>query len=278
MPELPIDLGVMWTIPQLNDLRFMRAHFLKHAFAPHAHEYYVIGIVEAGVQTFNYGRQQMTTTPGRVIIINPGEVHTGEAVSQDGFSYRALYPSVELIEEVVQESSNRLSTCPQITGGVVQDVSLFQQVQQIHRLSEHDDDAMRLEVTLIEFLLRLISRYGQPGQQVSTYLSAHTAVDLAKDYIEAHYDQPISLAELSRMVHISRFHLARLFKHHVGMPPHKYLENVRIRHAERLLLTEMSIVEVAFATGFSSQSHLTRTFKRFLGTTPGEFLKLSKII
>jgi transcriptional regulator GlxA family with amidase domain len=55
------------------------------------------------------------------------------------------------------------------------------------------------------------------------------------------------------------------------VPPHTYLESVRIRHAQQLLVQGLALAEVAYATGFSSQSHFTDRFRRIIGVTPGAY-------
>jgi AraC-like DNA-binding protein len=55
------------------------------------------------------------------------------------------------------------------------------------------------------------------------------------------------------------------------VPPYRYLELVRVERARRLLQRGVRISEIAFTTGFSDQSHLTRQFKRVLGVTPGSY-------
>jgi AraC-like DNA-binding protein len=281
--NLPVDCGVTWSIPQLDHLRFMRAQFVEHSFAPHAHDYYVLGIVEDGLQTFTYNpyirkKELLTTTPGRLIIINPDELHTGEAAIENGFIYRALYPTQALMENIAQEFNLRSTPIPHFTGGVEDDPDLFRRIQRLHHMSEQPTDRLQLEEGLTRFFVDLIRRYARPSFTLHDYQSAHKAVKQVQDYLEAHYAEPIALSDLSAWVHISPYHLARLFRKQVGIPPHKYLENIRIGHAEQLLAVDMPIADVAYATGFSSQSHLTRTFKRFIGTTPGAYLKHSKIV
>ena len=77
---------------------------------------------------------------------------------------------------------------------------------------------------------------------------------------------------------ISPYHLARLFNSQMGIPPHAYLDSVRIRQARRLLTLGRPILEVALATGFADQSHFTRRFKRTVGVPPGDFVKHRKIV
>jgi len=61
-----------------------------------------------------------------------------------------------------------------------------------------------------------------------------------------------------------------LFRKEVGLPPHAYLENVRVKRARELLLRGVPITDVSAAVGYADQSHLTNRFKRLLGMTPGQ--------
>ena len=256
----------------------MRARYVRHAFKPHSHDYYVLGIIEDGVQSFTHDHERHITIPGKLIVINPGEVHTGEAAIVAGFAYRALYPSADLMRRLAAEFQNPPDYLPYFSGGVIQDDGLFHWIQKLHHRSERPVSPLELEERLTAFLVQLIRRHAVNRPRLPEYQTAHQALSRVRDYLEAHYAEPITLADLSNQVYITPYHLARLFSRQFGIPPHKYLENIRIRQAERLLSTGLSIADVAYATGFSSQSHLTRTFKRFMGTTPGEFLQKRKIV
>src|SRR3569832_1646998 len=92
--------------PQL-DLRLLRAYYVEHAYPRHSHDYYVISLIERGRQSFTHQGAKHRTPPGGVILINPGEVHTGEAVDRQGFELRALYPSTAVMEMAVFELTGR---------------------------------------------------------------------------------------------------------------------------------------------------------------------------
>jgi AraC-like DNA-binding protein len=93
-----------------------------------------------------------------------------------------------------------------------------------------------------------------------------------RDYIDAHLGDSIELVELSEIAGLSIFHFARQFKYSEGMTPHHYLVSRRVERAKELLAgTNLSLSQVAFAAGFSDQSHLTRHFGQIVGITPGQF-------
>ncbi len=99
-----------------------------------------------------------------------------------------------------------------------------------------------------------------------------TAVARALDYLEANYATAITLDDLAAHVHFSPFHLLRVFKQAIGLPPHAFLVGVRVRRAKELLALGVPPAEVAQRVGFADQSHLYRHFKRALGITPGQYI------
>jgi AraC family transcriptional regulator len=89
------------------------------------------------------------------------------------------------------------------------------------------------------------------------------------EYIHAHLDQPLVLADLAALVQLSPPHFLRMFKHATGLAPHQYVLTQRIERATGLLRTSMlAIGEIAFHLGFQTQSHFTMHFRRLTGLTP----------
>lgn len=94
----------------------------------------------------------------------------------------------------------------------------------------------------------------------------------AIEYMRANLDRPIGLDDIANAVHRSPSHFARIFRADLGMPPHRYLINLRVEKAQFLLeKTNASIAEIAYECGFSHQEHLTRLFRRLRATTPAAF-------
>lgn len=91
-------------------------------------------------------------------------------------------------------------------------------------------------------------------------------------YIEQHLDESITLEELARVAEVSPNYLIALFRQSMGMPPHKYMVQMRIERAYALLKQkEFTLLEVAQRCGFHDQSQFTTVFRRYAGITPGHF-------
>jgi AraC family transcriptional regulator len=93
-----------------------------------------------------------------------------------------------------------------------------------------------------------------------------------RDYIEDHLAQELTVADLAALVPMSQFHFARLFKAVMGESPYRYILQRRLQRAQVLLSnTNLLVGEVAYQTGFSSQSHLIAQFRKAIGLTPTQF-------
>src|SRR5207237_100459 len=92
------------------------------------------------------------------------------------------------------------------------------------------------------------------------------------EYIEEHLDGDLSLESIAAEVEISSIYLARAFKAAIGRSPHQYVLGRRVERAKELLRnTEMPVVDVALSSGFSSQSHLSYWFQRYVGVSPAVY-------
>jgi AraC-like DNA-binding protein len=268
-------------MPQQEHSTFWQAHaldyafdalcatFVTHAFPRHIHEEYAIGIIESGLESFWYRGRMWYAQAGQLCVIQPYEVHTGEAGIPDGWRYRMIYPPASLVNRAAYEIG--FKGTPHFDMALYDDPVLFVQFRQFHLALEQPLNQLERETRLVAVLAQLVARHAQqPPPALHTH--AHTSAMLAaRDYLHAHYAENISLAALAQAVYLSPFHLSRLFSGQFGLPPHAYLTQIRIHHARRLLRVGVSPAEVALATGFAHQSHLTSVFKRILGWTPGQY-------
>lgn len=98
------------------------------------------------------------------------------------------------------------------------------------------------------------------------------AVRRAIDYIHANFAENIRLGDIAGAASLSAFHFSRTFRKSTGMAPYRYLMLIRVERVKELLReSEQSLAAIADEAGFSDQSHMTKIFKRFAGTTPKAF-------
>jgi AraC-like DNA-binding protein len=255
--------------PQL-DVELLHAYYVQHAYPRHSHDYYVISLIERGRQSFTHQGTKHRTPPGGLILINPGAVHTGEAADAQGFELRALYPSLSLMETAAFELTGHRA------------LPFFKEVQVDHRWATNSisslhkailDGAGMLECEsrILWTMAQLIRRYADIGSTKGYLGKEKRAIQQVRQYIDEHFAESVTLNNLAQHVALSPYYLLRVFREEVGMPPYAYLESVRIRHTQRLIKAGKSLAEVAAEVGFSSQSHMTRLFKKIIGVTPGQY-------
>lgn len=98
--------------------------------------------------------------------------------------------------------------------------------------------------------------------------AGEAAVQAVRRRLERAPEGRLSVAEMARAACMSEYHLIRRFKTAVGLTPHQFQMQNRVRKAQRMLGGAASITEVALSAGFCDQSHFIRCFKRYVGLTP----------
>ncbi len=262
--------------PAFGNLELLHANYITHAFAPHIHEGFAIGVVEQGVETFRYRHAVHFASAGEIVLINPGEMHTGSAAIEQGWTYRMLYPLASLLQHAASEIVGRQQDIPFFVEPVVSDPAIAAQIAWLHAAFEENTSTLERESQLLWTLTQLIVRHAGSRPVPGKITKEYGSVQRLRTYIEEHYAENISLEFLAHLVNLSPFHLLRTFRDIVGMPPHAYLTQTRINSARRLLMVGTPLAEVAVLVGFADQSHFTKHFKRIVGVSPGLYAHSSK--
>lgn len=96
-------------------------------------------------------------------------------------------------------------------------------------------------------------------------------VSIIKSQLESFPEQQFSITEMAHTAYISKYHFIRCFKQSVGLTPHQFQIQNRIRKAQHLLNDVDNMTEVALTTGFCDQSHFIKLFEKYVGLTPTEY-------
>jgi len=129
-----------------------------------------------------------------------------------------------------------------------------------------------------ESVIRLLSIFAQHLSLLSNQLvlqqetSEPPIIRRAKDFIQAHQAEDLSLGQVARAVNTSTFYFCKMFKRYTGINFTDYLSRVRIEKSKNLLLNpNLRVSEIAFEVGFQSLTHFNRVFKKILGQSPTEY-------
>ncbi|EFH84237.1 AraC family transcriptional regulator [Ktedonobacter racemifer] len=262
-----------WRDPAFNDLELLQATYVTHSFAPHTHEGYAIGVIESGAERFKYRGSSHIAPQGWVVAVNPGEVHTGEAAIERGWSYRMFYPDVSLVQRAASPDEAPTLDVPFFPSPVIHDPMLAGMLAQLHLALASSPSTLERESRLTWTFAHLVMRHADTRLIERPTRGGRSIVQHVRTYLEEHATENVSLDQLASLVQLSPFHLLRVFRETVGLPPHSYLTQLRVMRAKRLIASSMPLAEVAGAVGFSDQSHLTRHFKALVGVTPGQYAR-----
>lgn len=250
----------------------LRAHFRGHAYDPHWHDSYLVGVTEQGVQQFNCRRAKHQSTPGKVFLLEPGDIHDGEAPTEDGFTYRMLYLDPLWLQRELSAVFENAPDNSQLSFAhtLASDLRLAHATSLAFRTLHHGELKIVRQTALDGLLERLTShlhwrtRYGEDPR-------LPLVAQKARDYLHANARFDIGLDQVAAAAGVDRFRLTRAFKAAYGLAPHAYLVQLRLSKARRMLSSGAQPATVAMELGFADQSHLGRWFVRAYGLTPAMY-------
>jgi AraC-like DNA-binding protein len=142
------------------------------------------------------------------------------------------------------------------------------------RLAQRLDDALFVEETAVELIARAIRGPAPPsGRRAATRRDRAELVEAAKDVLLARLAEPLSLSALADELHVSPFHLTRVFRERTGRTLTEYLHDLRLRAAVDRL-GEESLSRIAADLGYCSPSHFTDRFRAAFGVPPSQLRNL----
>lgn len=266
------DDARLWRVDILGGLELLRARYVEFTFSPHTHEEFMIAVTEGGTALPRYRGGAHIHRPGDVLVLNPGEVHGGGPAHGAIWRYRAFYAPGALLQRAAQELTGVVRGLPQFAEDVVRDPYVAGMLRQAHTTLEEPNSVLERESRLLEALASLVTRHAVDKLPTHRIGSEHRAVKRAREYLETLPSENVSLERLAREASLSPFHLCRVFRQTIGLPPHAYQTLMRVCLAKTLLAKGVSISQVAVEVGFYDQAHLTRHFKHIFGVTPGQYL------
>ena len=109
-------------------------------------------------------------------------------------------------------------------------------------------------------------------------MQQETEIDSLKERLELYPEMPYRIEDMAALTFTSKYTLIRAFKQEVGLTPHQFQIQNRVRKAQKLLNSSVTVAEVALATGFYDQSHFIRCFEKIVGLTPSEYKRVYGVV
>lgn len=255
---------------------------------PHWHEEMELLYFTKGRAQIRCNNQEYTVEPGDLIVVNCNELHSGINLTADVSYYCIiLHPDIlhsrgidlcdsKFINPILENSilfqhfiqnDAEVTTCIQ---GLIQE---YKDRQQGYELA--------VKASLYGLFVLLMRNYVDSiltDSQVKQRMKNIQRFNKVIQYLDANSAQNLTLEQVAKMAHMSKYHFCRLFKQMTGSPLSTYLTTLRVEKAEVLLLnTSLSISEIAFQVGFKDTSYFSRMFKKSTGLTPRQMRRMASI-
>ena len=221
--------------------------------------------------------------PSRSCQVAPGQISllTSNTASEwawdEPIDVLHIYLESKLMAEVIENVFNREMVGAQLHDLLdVQDDFILRLGDSLINEAQHNEPGSRLFVESLahQLCIHLVRRYFelQPSSLVVIGEFDRSVVNRVRDYIMENLGEDLCLASLSGVARVSPSHFGRVFRRAFGVPPHQFILNARLDKARHLLADRrLAIAEVAAATGFADQSHLTRHFRNHFRVTPDQW-------
>jgi len=284
-----------------------RGFTLYHAWGPHGarpltphfHDEYLICAQLQGHEECQVAGKLHTFSAGDLVLINPQQVHTGNARGSSDLDYITLYVDRAVVdglavgidapqrspEFTLVRAAGRRELSAQLRG-LLELVARARSQGTGPQGQVVTDPAQELdiEVALQGVVARAFAEFSNLREPLlrSTNRVAHRKIARVLEHIraqgEASNPTALSLDELAAIADLSKFHFLRQFTQTVGMTPGAYLRTLRLCHAARKLRrSKASILEIALGVGFADHPSFSRAFARHMGMTPSQYQALGPL-
>lgn len=242
---------------------------IMQKFPNHFHEHYVIGFIEKGQRYLSCKNKEYTTSTGDLLLFNPFDSHTCEQIDDKVLDYRCINIKPEIMKKTVFEITGK-NYLPKFNQPVIFRSELVPLLQELHYIIMEEELDFKKEEFFFFLIEQLIEEHTEPNLQ-SNLENTNIEIQAVCDYLENNYAEHIILDELSTIAGMNKYSLLRNFTKLKGITPYRYLENIRVNKAKKLLEKGVEPIDAAIQTGFVDQSHFTNFFKNFIGLTPKQY-------
>ncbi|MFL1897473.1 AraC family transcriptional regulator [Aquimarina sp. 2-A2] len=246
----------------LDGIEVKSATFIDKNFPFHFHQCWSLACIENGSENIAFNNSEFLVSKNALQLIPPYSIHKNWSNTNSPWTYKALYISDDVIKSVskkINADYSHLASFPYFLS---------------YCTSEFEINEASIFKILENLLLDALNGDAQSYFQKNTDNSFEDILN----YLSLNYNQSITLEMLEQTFKVNKFKLQKSFKKSIGLTPLEYLTTIRIENSKKLFYTDVPLVEIALESGFYDQSHFTHSFKKYVGVTPGNYKKNSKIL
>ena len=221
----------------------------KFSYSEHSHvSVYTIIILLSGSLKLKKENQCFDIKEGEYIVIKPYEIHS---ISLNKSEYYQML-SVCINKNVIKK--NDLDSIKYV---IINDLNYLV-------------NSYFIKFKYSNVILKALNDVYYIKEKIDKKISVGSILDI----IEKNPEIELNIDEMCEKIYISKYHFIRKFKKEMGLTPHKFHIQNKIRKAKKMLNEGYSIIETAMYSGFYDESHLIRNFKNSINLTPSEYKKL----
>ena len=272
-------------LPMLIHVSRVRSHVASRV-TWHSHAGFEILFLLNGASAYEFsGQGAVALHGGHFLVVPPGLVHRGlhdmrSPCTICGLALTASRPSGWKTTTFDESDLRRLRRTLDAAGHKAHPFSpalrwvVRQLMEETSKYGVNPDRAVAgiaLRALICAVLVEVMRQILVPATEPKEFVAAAIA------YLQRHVQEPVRMDDLVRHVGFSRARMFDMFKAQTGLTPNDYLQRLRIEKAqERLRQTDLSVTEIALATGFSSGQYFSTVFARYKGVSPTDFRKGTK--
>ena len=241
---------------------------------PHSHDYYQIFMVRVGPQRYTIGEETRTLKDGECVLVRPNELHGMENISGEICRcYEVKFTASTARLEALLAALPTFFPEDELVLGLIRELVAESARARASTLTFASDYL----VALVNYLFRHFGEAGGEDEEdgvVDTVGYSGLSREIIR-YLEQNYDREVPLQEIADAVGFNKNYICAVFKRDSGMTIGHCQTAIRIRKAaEFISFSDMSLAQVASATGFTNLSHFNRIFKKVTRIPPGQYRRM----
>ena len=244
----------------------------------HIHSFFEVCYAYAGHGLFHINGADHEVAAGQVFVARPGETHEIISATDDPlgiyfWSYTLIPPA-----QSQTETDGLLHAFLAASSAISADVPAMQPTLELlteeiaQRAAGYQQVVQALVVKLLLDTARAVTDVPPSSGDGHALESAETLVQDMTRYLRDNYQRPVRVRDVAAQVHLSERHTNRLFRERMGVSIKAYLTRFRLEiAAQHLLNHQMTVTEVAYASGYRDVRHFITQFRQHTGLTPTAF-------
>ncbi len=251
----------------------------------HFHNTYELYYLFSGERYYFIKDKMYHVMPGDLVFINEYDIHCTTNVENRGYDRAVIDFRKEFLEDFLNCIENiNLFECFKKEIHIIhlenQERVLFENLLNLI-IKEYKQKNIGYEDYLKSMLLQILFLINRHSQHETNsplqFAEKHNTISDIVGYINNHFDEDITLDLIAEKFFISPHYFSRNFKKSTGFNFVEYLNNVRVKEAQRLLFkTDLTVAEIGRITGFKSTTHFGRVFKNISGVSPLKYRKINR--